>query len=62
MKRWIKDQINNFDKLLDALTAFFNAQISIYCHSGKKFEYLTYHNAGYPLVPVDNSFISIYHK
>jgi transposase len=28
MKRWIKDKINNFDKLLDALSAFFNAQIS----------------------------------
>ena len=28
MKRWIKNQINNFDKLLDALMAFFNAQIS----------------------------------
>ena len=28
MKRWIKDKINNFDKLLDALCAFFNAQIS----------------------------------
>ena len=25
IKRCIKDQINNFDKLLDALTAFFNA-------------------------------------
>lgn len=28
MKRWIKDKISDFDKLYDALDAFFNPQIS----------------------------------
>ena len=28
MKRWVKDKINNFDKLYDALSKFFSPQIS----------------------------------